>query len=172
MEIRLADLRDRIHLRRASDTKGRKRREKCEYHAEPLHVKPALQRIHRTALHTSVFRLHPVFHSYVRLRILRRDTEHAGKPAPQDRSGTADRDRRTYADDISGSDRSRQSRRQRAELRHLSFRVRILCHRQPDPPGDREPLDESCTQRQEHMGSQQQDDHRPPPDYAVYHSHD
>ncbi len=115
-----------IYLRRAADTKGCETCKDCECHAEPFHIKPALQCIHGAALHTPVFRLDPVLYSYVRLRVLRSDSEHTGKPAPENRSRSADGNRRAHADDVTSTDCSSQSCRQRAKVRYLSLCVRIF----------------------------------------------
>ena len=87
----------------------------CKQEAQPFHVKASLQGIHSAALHTSVSGLHAVLDSDKRLRIFCGNTEYAGKPAPQNSTGTAKGDCRSDTDDITGTDRCGKRGCQRAE---------------------------------------------------------
>ena len=78
-----------IGLYRAADAESSNG---CEHGKQHSHLTPSqatFQSIHRTTKHTPTFRLHTVFYSKQRLGILRRNAEHAGKPAPEHRSRTA-----------------------------------------------------------------------------------
>ena len=115
MEILLCHSCDRIDLRSAADAKGSDTAKECEQEAQPFHVKASLQGIHSAALHTSVSGLHAVLDSDKRLRIFCGNTEYAGKPAPQNSTGTAKGDCRSDTDDITGTDRCGKRGCQRAE---------------------------------------------------------
>ena len=95
----------RVGLNHTSDSETADGSERRENDAQPFHVQAAVQRVHCAADHRTVLTLHAVFHSNQRLRVFRSDTEHAGKPGPQDRSGSSKGDRRTDADDVAGTDR-------------------------------------------------------------------
>ena len=79
-----------------------------------------LQRIHRTALHAAVCRLHTVFDRNQTLGILGRNAEHAGQPAPQHRARPAEEYRCTYTDDVPRADGGCQRGGERLKLADIS----------------------------------------------------
>ena len=126
----------------------------------------ALERVHRAAHHAAVCGLHAVLDRDQALRVLGRDAEHAGQPAPQHRARAAEIDGRAHADDVARADGGRERGRQRLKLADVARGVRVLRHRQPDA-GERLFLDKSGAQRHENMCAAQQDEHRCAP-YPVF----
>src|SRR5699024_6285692 len=61
-QVVITYLGDGIHLSRTADPERGKSGKHGKDYAKPLHVQPAVKRIHGAALHTSVLCLHAVFH--------------------------------------------------------------------------------------------------------------
>ena len=129
-------------------------------------MKAAVQRIHGSADHRAVFAFYPVFNRDQRLRIFCRDAKNTGQPHPQDRSRTAHRDRSADADDIPGSDRRGQRRRQRAKLGDIPLRIGILCYGEPDRLKNIL-LNKARPERHKNMSSKQKNDQRPSPQKTI-----
>ena len=169
-QVGFHDLSNRVDLRAAADAEGRqhgKQREQNRHRlAELLPFQAALKRIHRAAHHAAVRRVHAVLDRDQALRVLGRDAEHAGQPAPQHRARAAEIDGRAHADDVARADGGRERGRQRLKLADVARGVRVLRHRQPDA-GERLFLDKSGAQRHENMRAAQQNEHRCAP-YPVF----
>ena len=162
-QVGLDDLRDGVDLRAAAGAEGRqhgKQREQNRHHlAELLPFQAALKCIHRAAHHAAVCGLHAVLDRDQALRVLGRDAEHTGQPAPQHRARAAEIDGRAHADDVARADGGRKRGRQRLKLADVARGVRVLRHRQPDA-GERLFLDKSGAQRHKNMRAAQQNEHR------------
>ena len=162
-QVGLDDLRDGVDLRAAAGAEGRqhgKQREQNRHHlAELLPFQAALKCIHRAAHHAAVCGLHAVLDRDQALRVLGRDAEHTGQPAPQHRARAAEIDGRAHAYDVARADGGRKRGRQRLKLADVAWGVRVLRHRQPDA-GERLFLDKSGAQRHKNMRAAQQNEHR------------
>ena len=161
-QIRFAHRRDGVHLGGAADSEGRKGRQKREHQPQPLHMQSSFQRVHGSALHPAVLCFHPVLHGDQGLRIFGGDSEHARQPAPEHRARAAQHNGRSHSNNISRSDGRGQRRHQRAELTHLSLRVRIRREGKPDGRSQLF-LNPARTDGHHQMRSEKQKDHGPAP---------
>ena len=166
-QVGLDDLRDGVDLRAAADAERCEHRKQREQHgerfAEFLPFQSALERVHRAAHHAAVCGLHAVLDRDQALRVLGRDAEHAGQPAPQYRARTAEIDRRADADDVARADGGRERGRQRLKLTDVARGVRVLGHGQANAR-ERLFLDKSGAQRHKNVRAAQQDEHGRAPD--------
>ena len=111
---------DGVDLRAAAGAERGEHGEQREQHgerlAELLPLEAALKRVHRAAHHAAVCGLHAVLDRDQALRVLGRDAEHTGQPAPQHRARAAEIDGRAHAYDVARADGGRERGRQRLKL--------------------------------------------------------
>lgn len=88
-------------------------------------MKAAFQSIHGAAQHPAVLSFYAVFHGDQGFGIFGRDSEYAGKPAPEHGPRAAQGDGRSHADNVSRSDGGGQGGGQRAELADVAGCIRI-----------------------------------------------
>ena len=135
-EVGLQHLGNRVDLRAAADAErgehGEQRKQHRHHLAELLPLEAALKRVHRAAHHAAVRGLHAVLDRDQALRVLSGNAEHAGQPAPQHGTRSAEIDGRADTDDVARADGRRECGRQRLKLTDVTRRIRVLCHRQAD----------------------------------------
>ena len=152
----------RVGLHHVADAEGRHRGEQREQPAQalaqPRPADAARQVVHRPAGLLAARVGAAELDRQHRLGELGGHAHQAGHPHPEQRAGTAERDRRRHADDVAGADGRRQRRHQRLEVGDVPLGALLAAHDQPQP--ERVPqlgeLQAAQPDRQEQPGQQQQ----------------
>ena len=161
--IRLAgDGGDGIGLNGVADAKGCDGRKEGEEHSEPFPTQSLFEGVHRTSKHLAAGRLLTVFDGQQSFGVFRRDAKDTCEPTPEHSTRTTQGDGRGHTDDVACADGGRKGRGEGAELRHVALGIGIALYGETDGLEDMT-LGKLQTDGQEHMGAQQQDDHRPSP---------
>ena len=153
---------DGIRLYGAADAEGGEGGKEGEEDTEPLPSQSLFEGIHRTAKHLSTLGLDAVFHGKKTFGILGGDTEDTGEPAPEYGAWSTQGDGSGHTYDITGTDGRGKGCGEGSELGDIASGILVLLE------GQRYRLENLTlwkvkANRQENVGSQQQDDHRPPP---------